>query len=154
MADCVAALLVDDFNRLCLQHRDDKKNIFFPGLWGLFGGSVEADENSEQALIREVNEELEIEIDNSEKILTVNIGSPITSLNGKRRHFFLVRVSDRQISDIVLREGQKYQFFESEELPSPQELAPVDACGIIYCCHTVLKPRLIVPEHQETIQRF
>ena len=34
----------------------------------------------------------------------------------------------------------------SQEIPSPHELAPVDACGIIYCCHTILKPRVIIPE--------
>ena len=146
LLDCVAALLVDESNALCLQHRDKNKNIFFPGLWGLFGGSVEANERPEKALIREIYEELEIIVDNPKKILTVTIGSPIKSLDGKRRHFFLVKLSDNQISDIVLHEGQGYKFFEPDKIPSPQELAPVDACGIIYCCHTILKPRVIVPE--------
>ena len=141
----MAALLIDQSNRLCLQHRDDKKNIFFPGLWGLFGGSVESNESPEQALVREVKEELEIEVIESEKILTVTINSLIASLNGKKRHFFLIKLTDFQVKNIVLHEGQEFRFFKPEKIPSSLELAPVDACGIVYCCHTVLKPRGIVP---------
>ena len=146
MHDCVAALLVDDSNSLCLQLRDKKKNIFFPGLWGLFGGSVEANEPPEKALIREIYEELEVEVEKPKKILTVTIGSSVNSLDGKKRHFFLVKLSNQQITNIVLHEGQRYEFFKYDKIPTPQELAPVDACGIIYCCHTILKPRVIVPE--------
>ena len=114
MSDCVAALLIDQSNRLCLQHRDDKKNIFFPGLWGLFGGSVESNESPEQALVREVKEELEIEVIESEKILTVTINSLIASLNGKKRHFFLIKLTDFQVKNIVLHEGQESYCFETK----------------------------------------
>ena len=146
MYECVAALLVNDSKGLCLQLRDQKKNIFFPGLWGLFGGSVETNELPEKALIREIYEELEIIVEKPKKIWTVTIASPINSLDGKKRHFFLVKLSDQQIADIVLHEGQGYKFFDPDKIPSPHELAPVDACGIIYCCHTILKPRVIIPE--------
>ena len=142
----MAALLVNDSNALCLQLRDKKNNIFFPGLWGLFGGSVESNESPKKALIREIYEELEIIVEKPKKILTVTIESPVKSLDGKQRHFFLVKISKKQIANIVLNEGQRYEFFEADNIPSPQELAPVDACGIIYCCHTILKPRVIVPE--------
>lgn len=145
MSDCVAALIIDCSNNICLQHRDEKENIFFPGLWGLFGGSVEANESPEQALIREIKEELEIKVTESRKILTVTIDSTIPALDGKKRHFFLVKVSENQIKSIVLHEGQRYEFFSPEMIPSVLDLAPVDACGIIYCCHTILRPRGIVP---------
>ena len=38
-----------------LQLRDLKKNIFYPGFWGLFGGRIENNENK-KALVREIKE--------------------------------------------------------------------------------------------------
>ena len=44
-----------------MQLRDDIPGIFYPGHWGLFGGAIEKDENFEEALIRELSEELSYE---------------------------------------------------------------------------------------------
>tara|TARA_B100000214_G_C23707860_1_gene508324 strand:- start:193 stop:603 length:411 start_codon:yes stop_codon:yes gene_type:complete len=136
---------VDEDSRLCLQLRDERNDIFFPGLWGLFGGSVESNENPSEALCREIEEELEIKISNFEKILTVTIDFALESLKGKKRHFFLVRVTQDQKKNMKLNEGQRFEFFDIEDIPHSKDLAPVDACGIIYCCHAFITKRKIIP---------
>ncbi len=56
----VAIALVDPDNRVLLQQRPDGKS--FAGLWEFPGGKVEAGETPEAALIREIHEELGIDI--------------------------------------------------------------------------------------------
>lgn len=42
--NAVAAILMDDRGRYLLQLRDEAPQIWYPGHWGLFGGSVEPGE--------------------------------------------------------------------------------------------------------------
>jgi 8-oxo-dGTP diphosphatase len=55
-------LLFDRACRLLIYLRDDKPDIPFPNSWDLFGGHVEEGETPEQALRREIKEELGIEL--------------------------------------------------------------------------------------------
>jgi 8-oxo-dGTP pyrophosphatase MutT (NUDIX family) len=48
--------------RYVLQLRDNKPDIAAPGLWALFGGAVEQNEAAEEAVRREVYEELRLEV--------------------------------------------------------------------------------------------
>lgn len=56
----LAVLLVH--GRYVMQLRDDKPGISSPGVWALFSGSVEEGEEPQAALIREVEEELCIQL--------------------------------------------------------------------------------------------
>ena len=53
-------LLFDRRGRLLIYLRDDNPEIPFPNHWDLFGGHLETGETPEQALLREVREELGI----------------------------------------------------------------------------------------------
>ena len=44
-------------NKYLIQLRYKKKNIYYPNFWGLFGGTVEKKETSNNAIIREIFEE-------------------------------------------------------------------------------------------------
>ena len=62
MRQIAQILLFDRHGRLLIYLRDDKPEIPFPNRWDLFGGHVEAGETPEQALQREVKEELNVEL--------------------------------------------------------------------------------------------
>ena len=56
------ALLFDREGRLCIYLRDNKPTIPFPNYWDLFGGHVEPGETSQEALLRELREELGVQV--------------------------------------------------------------------------------------------
>jgi len=56
----VAVALVDDDNRVLIAQRPEGKSM--AGLWEFPGGKVETGETPENALIRELNEELSIDV--------------------------------------------------------------------------------------------
>jgi len=61
----VGGLLYNPETKSVLLQKRDMKAKANPGLWGFFGGSSESDETPEQALKRELKEELNIDIDTS-----------------------------------------------------------------------------------------
>ncbi len=55
---CVAAALIDADNRVLIQKRPEGKE--YAGFWEFPGGKIEPNETPEQALVRELKEELDI----------------------------------------------------------------------------------------------
>ena len=62
MKQIAQVLLLDRHNRLLIYLRDNKPEIPFPNHWDFFGGHVEVGETPEQALVREVTEELGVKL--------------------------------------------------------------------------------------------
>ena len=58
-----AGILVNNTNQILLSQRTADK--IFPGQWEFPGGKIESSETAHEALIRELKEELGIDIDNS-----------------------------------------------------------------------------------------
>jgi 8-oxo-dGTP diphosphatase len=58
--DVTCALIIDDQDRLFAAQRSSKMSL--PLKWELPGGKIESNESSEECLIREIKEELNIEI--------------------------------------------------------------------------------------------
>ncbi len=54
----VAIAILYQAGRYLLQLRDPLPTIVYPGQWGLFGGHIEASETPEDAIWRELNEEI------------------------------------------------------------------------------------------------
>ena len=97
MQDVAKAILLERGN-LVLQLRDDKPSIEFPGMWSLFGGMIEKNEDPKEAMLREIEEELCIKVEeigllwdltfyreDGERILHKIYEADITSLWGKHK---------------------------------------------------------------------
>ena len=79
----VAAALVDDRGRVLVQQRPDGRAL--AGLWEFPGGKVEPGEQPEAALVRELREELAIEIDPAALTALTFASMPLTD-----RHLLLL----------------------------------------------------------------
>jgi 8-oxo-dGTP diphosphatase len=111
------ALLYNTNGEVLLQHRDDKPDIAHPGLWSLFGGSVEEGEAIEDALVRELWEELEYPVNDKQLWL-------IARQPGATFHIFLLPL-DLPLEKLVLHEGQGFGLFEPQQALDIVPLSPV-----------------------------
>ena len=102
MKKIAAIILENDKGEILLYLRDNKPGIPFPDHWDLIGGHVEEGETPEEALVREVKEELDIDLEeysfykeyeclsgdayeNIKYIYTGNINLPIEEITLRRR---------------------------------------------------------------------
>jgi 8-oxo-dGTP diphosphatase len=79
----VAAALADAEGRILLQQRGQGRHM--AGLWEFPGGKVEAGEQPEAALVRELREELGIEVDDAALIPAAFASEPVAG-----RHMILL----------------------------------------------------------------
>lgn len=69
--EVVAAIIINDDKILCVQ-RGDNKHDYIAFKWEFPGGKVEHNETKESALIREIKEELNVDIQVEKEFYTVN----------------------------------------------------------------------------------
>ncbi len=107
------ALLFDCNGRLLIYLRDDKPEISFPNYWDLFGGMVEAGETPEEALVREVEEELGVTLTNyskfSEYASDDNMGKP------NRKYVYYARLPLAAADLKLLEAGQELRGIDLSE---------------------------------------
>ena len=115
MKTIAAIILENPKGELLLYKRDNKPGIPFPGYWDLIGGHVEDGETPEQALVREIKEELDIELTDfvffKEYLCTEKDAYP----NVK---YIYVGTIDIPIEKITLLEGDYPMYFKKEEIQS------------------------------------
>ena len=103
-------LILFDLNKLILlQQRDDGIEVY-PGLWSFFGGGIEKGESFEDALRREVFEELEYNIRNPFFIYEQE--TKVGCYHGRRR-LYGENYDPTQL--LILREGKGMGWFSFEE---------------------------------------
>lgn len=100
-------------NKLLMLLRDNNPHISDPDCWQLIGGQSEEGETSMEALIREIKEEINLQITKEE---VTEIGKIIVPQKQEYSLFWIKLVED-QIKDIKLGdEGQKVDFLSVSEL--------------------------------------
>ena len=82
----------------------------FKGKWEFPGGKLEAGETSQQALIREIQEELPVKIEDGELIDTIEYDYPTFHLS---MDCFLCVVVD---GEIILKEAEAARWLDKDEL--------------------------------------
>jgi len=114
MIKIAACILENEKKEILLYSRDNKKTIPFPHHWDLFGGYVEAGETPEQALIREVKEELNYDLKEFrffKKYLCLR-----GDVHQNAKYVYIGKIN-LPIGQINLRVGERLKFFSRQEIP-------------------------------------
>jgi len=130
--NAVAAVIVVDGQYL-LQLRDAKPGIFFPAHWGCFGGGVDPGETVEQALIRELEEELGARIGTTDMryFSRFEFGLDFAGLKPIWRIFYEVAISEARMARWSLGEGSDMRLFPAAAILTHQiPLTPYDAFAL------------------------
>jgi 8-oxo-dGTP diphosphatase len=129
--------------KICLIKRDTKSCIYFPGFWGLPGGRQEAGETPKQCAVRELEEELSVNVDKLRLLSVITESSKI--LGGRRHQLSCYYIAYREnFSEIILKEGQRFDFFSPRELAS-KKVVPYDLLFIKLFLNHVLYKRQMTP---------
>jgi 8-oxo-dGTP pyrophosphatase MutT (NUDIX family) len=126
----VAALLVHEDGRYIMQLRDSKPEIFYPGHWGCFGGAVDPGETPEDALRRELREEIQFDMPRSTRFTQFDFDFSPLGYSKVYRIYFEVKVSDAAFRRFNLREGEDVQAFRGENLLVTRRVTPYDAFAV------------------------
>jgi len=107
----VGIILVNTENKVLLQLRS-KDDHLYPDCWTLPGGKVEEGESLEQAIVREVREELGWDLRGCGLFRTI----VLSDVEGTtERHIYWSKISERA-EDLKLGEGAALKYFSSEEV--------------------------------------
>tara|TARA_B110000240_G_C13181641_1_gene318013 strand:+ start:96 stop:569 length:474 start_codon:yes stop_codon:yes gene_type:complete len=130
--DAVHAIILNDKNEYLFQLRDNKKEIFYPLHWGVFGGGLNISEDEKIGLQREILEELSINLNINEIKYFTNFVFDLSfkKLSKVRVSYFTVLLKDVAISKIKLREGIEFKFLTAKEFLSKKFIVPLDAFAI------------------------
>lgn len=115
MKEIAAIIFENDKGEFLLYLRDNKPTIPFPNHWDLIGGHVEEGETPEQALVREVKEELGLELRDYKfyRRFECLTGDAYENI----KYIYTGRINI-PIEEITLYEGVRPQYFSREEIPN------------------------------------
>lgn len=129
--DAVTAIIVDEAGRFLMQLRDDIASVRYPGYWGLFGGGIDPDESAEDALVREIEEELRFTPTRFQALSEVFYRPAFRDEALCRKRFFVVPVSAAEIASMDQQEGTAMQLFTLAEILVLDKIIPTDAYGLL-----------------------
>lgn len=110
----VGIILYTDDGRVLLQQRDDKPALPYAGWWTFFGGSVEEGETPDEAVKRELMEELGI---SANLTFWHDYACPVRSKTGgmTTRNFMYTGRLSQPVESLTLHEGQAMRLFTPAE---------------------------------------
>ena len=102
-------ILLNRYNEVLLLLRDNKIDIPFPNMWDIPGGKIEESETPEEAIRREMMEEMSIN----------NLGEiklfKILTLENITDNIFWKKLN-LNLEEIDLKEGQRIEYFNLEKI--------------------------------------
>ena len=121
-----------------LQLRENKKNIYYQGFWGVFGGLLEKNEGFEKGLEREVKEETNLDVKTTKMVLSNNF--KFFDYKIRYRIYFECKVLGK--NQINLSEGKSFKFHSFKEIKK-LNVVPLDFAAIYYHHLYINKKRYI-----------
>lgn len=100
-------IFINNKRQVLLFLRDDKADIPYPNTWDIPGGHVEDNETPEQCIVREMREEMGIELNNFQLFSKVEFVDRI--------EYTFWKCEDLDINKITLTEGQCLRWFTEDE---------------------------------------
>ncbi len=94
-------------HQVLLVLRDDIPSISCPGMWDLPGGHLEENETAEECIVREMLEEIEINVEGCRLFRVYEFSD--------RTEYVFFKQADFDLQDIVLHEGQMLKWFSQAE---------------------------------------
>jgi 8-oxo-dGTP diphosphatase len=101
-------LFVNSQRDVLLFLRDDISEIPFPNMWDLPGGTVEPGETPEQTIIREMKEEIDLDLEEFSLF-------SVTEFSDRIEYTFWKEI-DLDIEKLILTEGQLVKWFSEDEI--------------------------------------
>lgn len=125
--DAAVALIQLDDGRYLMQLRDDKPGIFYPDHWGLFGGAIDAGEDPETALRRELKEELSLDPGPLSYFTRIDFDFDRLGVGRCARFVYEVRLQASAVSSLRLGEGQHMEPLDLAEITLKRRTVPYDS---------------------------
>lgn len=110
-----ACIIAKDTKRILLQQRS--KEVSYPRNWGLFGGKVEERENVSQGLLRELNEE--INLDPIKDIVKVYPLDQYHSRDKTFSYYTFIVIVEKEFVPVLNSETGGYTWIHCDYVPKP-----------------------------------
>lgn len=125
-ARAVTAVLLTEDGRFLLQLRDDIPGILLPGHWACFGGHVDPGESREDALRRELWEELRFTVGETQWFFESVYSLPRSFRRRVRVTWFVVPLALADIPHLDQQEGSDMALFTLEQALALPKISPLD----------------------------
>ena len=100
-------IFVNDQKQVLLLLRDDKPDIPYPNMWDIPGGHVDDGETPEQCIVREMKEEMDLNLEEFQLLSVMEFIDRIEYTFWKKANLDLEKIN--------LHEGQKLKWFTEFE---------------------------------------
>ncbi len=120
-------VILEKENKFLLQLRDNKRGISNPDIWALFGGTVEDGEEPIEGAIREMKEELNLNLKREDLRYITRFYFP------QGRSYLYRTELKKDISELTLNEGRDMRLFSRQEIIRNRKVwLPVRLCFLFY----------------------
>ncbi|MEN9327327.1 MAG: hypothetical protein RI947_135 [Candidatus Parcubacteria bacterium] len=113
MITIASVILENEKGEILLMLRDNKPNLPFPHHWDIFGGHVEEGETPEQALVREVKEELNLDL--KDYTFYRKYHCMHGDIHANVKYIYTAKLTT-PIEKLTLGEGEEMRLFNREEI--------------------------------------
>jgi 8-oxo-dGTP diphosphatase len=105
-------IFINDEEQVLLFLRDDIPEIPFPNMWDVPGGHLEPGETPERCIVREMREEMDLQLDDFELFSIQEFDDRIEYTFWKKKNLDITR--------ITLHEGQRLAWFSKEDVENTE----------------------------------
>jgi len=127
----VSAVIFTQDGRYLMQLRDDKPGLALRDHWAFFGGEVDPGEAPEDAILREVQEELTYSPNNCRWFHEAVYILPLHGRNVVRKAYYLIEIKPEEVTSMVLCEGSDLKLMTINEILGLNRIAPWDLSVVL-----------------------